>query len=124
MWRNLKFFHICHVEKFQIAPHDRCGEILNLSTSVMWEILKLLQMWRNFKFLQNTDVFCDLRYFVAHLFCRDLRAFVWRKFSPNFSPNLYTCGEKITNIRYASSLTISTICKKGKKQTAEHEGRG
>ena len=94
MWRK-----ICHVEKFQIFIHDRCGDIWNLSTSVMWRyfrfphitnvkksemwrIQKLLHMWRNFKFLHNTDVICDLCYFVANLFCRNLRAFVWRKIYP------------------------------------------
>ena len=41
-------------------------------------------MWRNFKLIQNRDVFCDLRFFVAPLFCPDLRAFAWRKISPKF----------------------------------------
>ena len=41
-------------------------------------------MWRNFKFIQNRDDFCNLRFFVAPLFCRDLRAFAWRKISPKF----------------------------------------
>ena len=23
MWRNFRFLHICHVQKFEISPHDR-----------------------------------------------------------------------------------------------------
>ena len=65
-------------------PHLSCGYILDFSTWQMWEILKLLYTWRNFKLIQNRDVFCDLRFFVAPLFCRDLRAFAWRKISPKF----------------------------------------
>ena len=65
-------------------PHLSCGDILDFSTWQMWEILKLLYTWRNFKFIQNRDVFYALRFFVAPLFCRDLRAFAWRKISPKF----------------------------------------
>ena len=42
--------------------------------------------------LQN----CDLRGFVAILFCRKVRTFAWRKIQPRFSP----LEEKMTNIRY------------------------
>ena len=44
MWRNIRFLHICHVEKFeitphveksQISPHLSCTEIWNFST---WQI--------------------------------------------------------------------------------------
>ena len=47
---KLKFLHITHmadVEKFYISPHhkhDRCGEILYFSTSVMLKNLKFLHM--------------------------------------------------------------------------------
>ena len=56
---------ICHVEKFQISMHDRCGEFWNfstcgvishLSTWQMWRNLNFLHMWSNFRFLLMTDV--------------------------------------------------------------------
>ena len=56
---------ICHVEKFQIYMHDRCGEIWNFSTFgvisnfstwQMWRNLTFLHMLSNFKFLHMTDV--------------------------------------------------------------------
>ena len=39
MWRK-----ICHVEKFQFYIHDKCGEIWNFSTSVVWRNFRLLHM--------------------------------------------------------------------------------
>ena len=60
MWRK-----ICHVEKFQIYMHDRCGEIWNFSTFgvisnfstwQMWRNLTFLHMLSNFKFFHMTDV--------------------------------------------------------------------
>ena len=60
MWRK-----ICHVEKFQIYMHDRCGEIWNFSTFEvisnfstwqMWRNLTFLHMLSNFKFFHMTDV--------------------------------------------------------------------
>ena len=47
-WRNFKFPHMIdvkksefcpRVKKFQISPHDRCGEILNLSCFVAKSVL-------------------------------------------------------------------------------------
>ena len=39
-----------------------------------------------------------------YLFCRDLRAFAWRKIQPRITPR----GEEMTNIRYAPpSLNLS-----------------
>ena len=55
----------CHVEKFQISMHDKCGDfwnfstcrvISNLSTWQMWRNLNFLHMWSNFRFLLVTDV--------------------------------------------------------------------
>lgn len=99
MWRK-----ICHWEKFQFYIHDKCGEILNLFTSVMWRYFRFLHMTdvgnseitphvEKFQISSEHWCFCDLRYFVAHLFCRDLR--VEKKFAQNF-----ICGEKMTNVRY------------------------
>ena len=60
MWRK-----ICHVEKFQIYMHDRCGEIWNFSTFGVisnfstWQMrrnLTFLHMLSNFKFFHMTDV--------------------------------------------------------------------
>ena len=52
MWRNFKFLHICHVEKFeitqhgekfQISPHLSCIQIWNFST---WQIfLHISNLW-------------------------------------------------------------------------------
>ena len=55
----------CHVEKFQISMHDKCGDfwnfstcrvISNLSTWQMWRNLNFLHMLSNFRFLLMTDV--------------------------------------------------------------------
>ena len=55
----------CHVEKFQISMHDKCGDfwnfstcrvISNLSTWQMWRNLNFLHMWSNFRFLLMTYV--------------------------------------------------------------------
>ena len=52
MWRNFRFLHICHVEKFeitpnvekfQISPHLSCIKIWNFST---WQIfLHMSHLW-------------------------------------------------------------------------------
>ena len=57
------------VEKFQMSPHDRCGECV-----------------------QFMGLYCNLCRFVAksvihallsrNLFCHNLRAFMWRKIEP------------------------------------------
>ena len=65
----------CHVEKFQISIHDRCGEIRNLSTcrgisdfstQQMWRNVKFCQIWRNFTFLRMADV---KKYEICPVFC-------------------------------------------------------
>ena len=52
MWRK-----ICHVEKFQISMHDRCGEIWNFSTCGVISNFSTWQMWRNLKFLHSWHVY-------------------------------------------------------------------
>ena len=113
---------ICHVEKFQISQHDRCGEIQNFSTSVicvMWRYIKFLHIchvcdvWRNPKFLHICHLFCvvfcnKIRLFTIYavlsqnLLCRDLRAFAWRKIEPTNC----VCGEKMTNMRYGPKVQV------------------
>ena len=84
----MKFVHICHVKIFQISPHDRCGEIGNLSTSVMKRYLRFLHMTdvENSEItphVENFEILQKHRYFFS-----DLRCFV----------EIYTllCGEKFT----------------------------
>ena len=37
MWRNFRFLHICHVEKFEITPHVEKFQIFpHLSCTKMW----------------------------------------------------------------------------------------
>ena len=88
---------ICHVEKFHISVHDRCGEIWNFSTCGLISHFSTWQMWRNLKspslcaqfmvfccilhcFDAEFVCFCDLRCFVAKSVCCDLCAIIWRKF--------------------------------------------
>ena len=52
MWRK-----ICHVEKFQIYMHERCGEIWNFSTCGVISNFSTWQMWRNLKFLHSWHVY-------------------------------------------------------------------
>ena len=61
----------------------------------MWEILKLLHMWRNFKFLQNTDFFAI--YAILSQICFVVIYALLRR--ENFAQN-FICGDKKTNIRY------------------------
>ena len=94
MWRQ-----ICHVEKFQISMHDRCGEIQIFSTYGVISDFSSWQMWRNLKFLHIWLV-CDVENVKFKLFCckigiiaiyallsrnlfgRDLRTFMWGKTEP------------------------------------------
>ena len=41
--------------------HARCGETSNFSTSVMWRNLKLLNMWRNVRFLHISTMWRNLK---------------------------------------------------------------
>ena len=52
MWRK-----ICHMEKFQIYMHERCGEIWNFSTCAVISNYSKWQMWRNLKFLHSWHVY-------------------------------------------------------------------
>ena len=49
---------ICHVEKIQISPHLSCGEIRNVSTSIMWRKLRFIHMTdvENWSCLHMMDV--------------------------------------------------------------------
>ena len=74
MWRNMKFFHICHVEKSEFFPQLSCGDISDFFIWQMWRILKWPYMKRNFSRTQM--FFCNLCcclsriYFVAiYAFC-------------------------------------------------------
>ena len=65
MWRK-----ICHVEKFQISIHDKCGEIWNFSKSVMWKHSRFLHMTNVEKIIN----ICHLLHHyqinnVCHLWC-------------------------------------------------------
>ena len=74
MWRNFSFPCMTivgklkislHVEKFQMSPHDRCGEIWNSS--------------------HMACVWCRRRCHICKIyaiFCHNLRAFMWRKIEP------------------------------------------
>ena len=74
MWRNFSFPCMTivgklkispHVEKFQMSPHDRCGEI--------WNSPHLACVW------------CRKRRHICHNlcnFCHNLGAFMWRKIEP------------------------------------------
>ena len=92
-----KFFHMtdCHVEKFlhmrnvkKIYHIEKVLHMTNVEQNVVCG-----EMWRNHISLSQVTFFCCicctyLRCFVAksvlsqNLFCRDLRAFVWRKIEP------------------------------------------
>ena len=99
LWRK-----ICHVEK--ISPQDRlsCGEIFHMTNrqlekclhmvdmekygekSVMWRYFFTWEMWRQICFVTILAVlswnlfYCHIyAVLLRQIFCRDLRAFVWRK---------------------------------------------
>ena len=97
-WRNFRFLYMTDVETSEIYPHAiwryvrfpnyfTCEEISNFST--------------------HNTIICNLRYFVANLFCCDLLAFVWRKLSPKL--NMW---RKKTNIRYGLRWLFSLFCRK------------
>ena len=69
MWRK-----VCHVEKFQIYMHERCGEIWNFSTCKVISNLYTWQMWRHLKFLHTWNV-----YDVENVFkCVHVMLFCWK----------------------------------------------
>ena len=74
--------------------HARCGEISDFSTSVMRRNLKLLHMWRKFRFLHFCHVEkCEITPHVEkfqnspHLSCIEIWNFsTWQIFSPRIYP--------------------------------------
>ena len=63
-WFLSQILQMRYVEKFQFYIHDKCGEIWNFSTSVMW---------RYFRFLHMIDVKKSKIY--PHLSCEDISDF-------------------------------------------------
>ena len=100
MWRHLKFNHICHVEIFQISPHNKCEEIWNVENS---EITPHVE-----KFQISPQHRCYLRFM---LFCRESVLSQFTRFcvEKNLSQNSI-CGEKMTNIRYDLTQPKLTRC--------------
>ena len=72
----------------EISSHERCGDKSVLS--------QFLLFCREICFIA---IFAVL---LRKIFCRDLRAFVWRKIKPKNC----ACGEKWTNIRYVGVLGL------------------
>ena len=98
MWRNLtflhmlsnfKFLHMTDVEKSEVSPHLACvwcGECLNICT----HYAVLLKNW-----------FCrGLRHFVANSVLSRFMHFCVEKNGTKYC----VCGEKMTNIRYETTL--------------------
>ena len=110
----------------ETCPHVRfsCGQILHITDChvdkfstwqiVMWKKnilhmrnVKTFVMWRNnvynlWCFVAFNAVLLSWSWFTQ--FCRDLRAFEWRKIQPRIGP-----VEKITNIRYAVHCTSVSV---------------
>ena len=110
------------MDKFQLAMHDNCGEIwqlstcgvfLNFSTWQMWSNMKFLHMWSNFIFLHMTDVekseisphlacvWCRkcLHICTIYAVCYNLRTFVTKSVLLRFT---HFCVEK--------NLTKNCLC--------------
>ena len=98
MWRNPKLLHIHHVEKTQIYPHDRCWEY-ELSPHNRWGEFHHLLIYQinnvyNLRcfyvyyavLLQNLFILRFTLFCRKIRFCRDLRAFAWRKTEPKIVP--------------------------------------
>ena len=92
MWRKLRFLHICHVEKSEISLHLPCGENSDFSTwqmgksemSCVWFLHTVCRIFT--VLLQNLLFAIYAVFFPQNLFCRDLRAFAWRKNEPKLVP--------------------------------------
>ena len=87
MWSNLKFLHMTDVEKSEVSPHLACvwcGECLYIYTC--------------YAVLSKNWFCCDLRRFVAKSVLLRFTHFCVEK---NLTKDCI-CGEKMTNIRYAS----------------------
>ena len=96
----------CHVEKFQMSIHDRCGEIWNLLhyQKIMGTIYDALLHFTLFCckfFLLSFTIFC--RKIVMSQFTRYCVEKIWAKNC--------VCGEKMKNIRYHNASTIAAILK-------------
>ena len=90
MWRNFRFLHICHVEKFeitqhlkcQISPHLSCGKTLNYST--IGDTLNY----------STSGEISDFSAFITH---RNLKFLHMKKIAPHISLVI------ATNMRYGES---------------------
>ena len=137
MWRNFRFLHICHVEKFeitqhvekcQISPHlscgkignySECGEISDLSTSVTRRNLRLLHMWKSLDFstsvmwiFLNYSTWWEMSDFSTSVMWRNLKFLhMWRHFW-----FLHICPsykfEISQNDKFFSTYLICDICDK------------
>ena len=98
MWRNLTFlhllsnlknFHMTDVEKSEVSPHLACiwcGECLYICT--------------RYAVLSKKGVYCDLHRFVAKSVLSRFTHFCVEKNGTKYC----VCGEKMTNIRYETTL--------------------
>ena len=98
------YVYMTDVETCENYPHLSCGDISDLSTWQMWRILKLVHIWRNFKFLHNTVVICDLRYFVENLFC-----FVDKASSSESSVSSSSSPSSWSSPRPSSAVTTASL---------------
>ena len=109
MWRKLRFIHMTDVEnwsclhmmdveQFHISPHDRCWEY-ELSPHNRWGEFHHLLIYQinnvyNLRcfyvyyavLLQNLFILQFTLFCRKIRFCRDLRAFAWRKIEPKIVP--------------------------------------
>ena len=101
--------------------HARCGETSDFSTSVMWRNLKLLNMWRNVRFLHISTMWRNLK--LLHMlrnfrFLHICHAYKFEisphdNFSPHISYVIY-----VTNMRYVCSAHCAQFAlHKSKLQT-------
>ena len=80
--------------------HARCGETSDFSTSVMWRNLKLLNMWRNVRFLHISTMWRNLK--LLHM---------WRNF--RFLHICHAYKFKISSHdKFFSTSLICDICDK------------
>ena len=98
MWKNLTFlhllsnlknFHMTDVEKSEVSPHLACiwcGECLYICT--------------RYAVLSKKGVYCDLHRFVAKSVLSRFTHFCVEKNGTKYC----VCGEKMTNIRYETTL--------------------
>ena len=94
MWRNLSCGDWRTVSTWQISPHEQ------------WEIWSKSVLWRDF----STWPFFSAIYSVLsrNLFCRNLRAFVWRKIEPKIV--LVEKKRQISGMSTLSTWLGHTVC--------------